>query len=256
MEPHENIAPCQCPSDFGEELPREMYLAAKHGQLRKIKQYLGKGHDVNACDEDSCSLLASACIANRLEVVRFLHRIPHLHRNVKDWSGDTPLMHAARMGHKEVVEELLTCPHPCRLNIDIQNSYEDKAESIAIASSNEEIARLIQNTRLPRLQWHPDLCHTLVPAKMPEAEVTFECNICLEEYDTRERRPRVLSCGHSLCTTCITWEVMTGGSCFLTNHMRRCQPRLFLSLPMKPFLKRLKASWKITPSLGPKISQM
>ena len=91
---------------------QEMYLAAKHGQLKKIKQYLEKGHDVNACDEDNCSLLASASIANRLEVVRFLHCLPQLHRNVTDWSGDTPLMHAARMGHREVVEELLTCPHP------------------------------------------------------------------------------------------------------------------------------------------------
>ncbi|XP_045116688.1 ankyrin repeat domain-containing protein 50-like isoform X3 [Portunus trituberculatus] len=210
MEHHENMIPCQCPSDFGEVLPKEMYLAAKHGQLRKIKQYLEKGHDVNACDEDSCSLLASASIANRLEVVRFLHRFPQLHRNVTDWSGDTPLMHAARMGHREVVEELLTCPHPCRLNVDILNSHEDKAETIAIASSNEDIARLIQNTQLPRLQWHPDLCQALVPARMPVAEVIFECNVCYEDYDTRDRRPRVLSCGHSLCTTCISMMLGTG----------------------------------------------
>ena len=92
-----------------------MYLAAKHGRIEKIKRYLEKGHDVNACDEDGCSLLASACIANRLEVVRFLHKIPQLHRNVSDWSGDTPLMHAARMGHKQVVQLLLTCAHPVSL---------------------------------------------------------------------------------------------------------------------------------------------
>lgn len=181
-----------------------MYLAAKHGQLKKIRDYLEKGHDVNACDEDSCSLLASACIAGRLEVVRFLHRIPQLHRNVADWSGDTPLMHAARMGHIEVVQELLTRPHPCRLNVDVMNSYEDKATNIAIASSNSDIAELIQNTKLPKLQWHPELCQALVPVRIPAAEVTFECSVCMEEYNTKERRPRALSCGHSLCTACIT----------------------------------------------------
>lgn len=88
-----------------------MYLAAKHGDLKKIREYLEKGSDVNAQDEDSCTLLASACVTGRLEVVRFLQRIPELHRNIPDWTGDTPLMHAIRMGHKEVVEELLKRPH-------------------------------------------------------------------------------------------------------------------------------------------------
>lgn len=35
-------------------------------------------------------------------------------------------------------------------------------------------------------------------------QVVFECPICLESYDTNERRPRTLSCGHSHCTDCIT----------------------------------------------------
>ncbi|KAG0703715.1 Kinase D-interacting substrate [Chionoecetes opilio] len=209
MEPREEKEPCQCPEDCGEVLPKEMYLAAKHGQLKKVKEYLKKGHNVNACDEDSCSLLASACIAGHLLVVRFLHRIPQLHRNVSDWSGDTPLMHAARMGHKAVVEELLSSPHPCRLNVDVLNNYKDKAEKIALASSNADIARLIHNTQLPQLEWHPDLCHALVlPVRHPASEVspgfTFECNVCLDEYNTKERRPRSLSCGHSICTHCIS----------------------------------------------------
>ncbi|MPC59848.1 hypothetical protein E2C01_053876 [Portunus trituberculatus] len=74
---------CQCPSDFWEVLPR-MYLVAKHGQLRKIKQCLVESHDMSACDEDSCSLLASVSITNHLEVVRFLCRFPQLHCNVTD----------------------------------------------------------------------------------------------------------------------------------------------------------------------------
>ncbi|MPC18752.1 hypothetical protein E2C01_011648 [Portunus trituberculatus] len=45
----------------------------------------GQGdHDVNAFDENSCSLLASVSIANCLEVVRFLHFFPQFHRNMTD----------------------------------------------------------------------------------------------------------------------------------------------------------------------------
>ncbi|XP_045117427.1 uncharacterized protein LOC123508072 [Portunus trituberculatus] len=96
-----------------------MYLAAKHGQLGKIKQYLEKDRDKNACDEESCNLLACTNIANCLEVVHFLHC------NVTDklvWG------HASHACCQEVVEELLVCPHPCHLNVDIQTSYENKAE--------------------------------------------------------------------------------------------------------------------------------
>ena len=39
----------------------------------------------------------------------------------------------------------------CHLNVDILNSYEDKAVNIAIASSNVDIARLIENTKLPQV---------------------------------------------------------------------------------------------------------
>ncbi|XP_066990374.1 E3 ubiquitin-protein ligase TRIM32-like [Macrobrachium rosenbergii] len=31
-----------------------------------------------------------------------------------------------------------------------------------------------------------------------------DCQVCLERFDNAERRPRCLSCGHTLCTSCLT----------------------------------------------------
>lgn len=201
----EGPEPCKCPKDSSDVLSMEMYLAAKHGDLKKIREYLRKGNDVNAQDEDSCTLLASACVTGRIEVVRFLQKIPELHRNIADWTGDTPLMHAARMGHKEVVEELLKHPHQCCLDVEALNNYEDTALSIAVASNRRDIVKLLKETKLPpAIQFHPDSQDALVPYRPRAVEVTFECPICLEKYDTNERRPRSLSCGHTHCTECIT----------------------------------------------------
>lgn len=88
-----------------------MYLAAKNGDLRRVRKYLEDGHDINAADSDGYTLLSSACVGGQLSVVRLLQRQPHLHRNPRDWAGDTPLMYAAMMGHAEVVKELISRPH-------------------------------------------------------------------------------------------------------------------------------------------------
>ena len=31
----------------------------------------------------------------------------------------------------------------------------------------------------------------------------MECYVCLEKYDTIERQPKILPCGHSLCSQCL-----------------------------------------------------
>ena len=34
-------------------------------------------------------------------------------------------------------------------------------------------------------------------------ENIVECNICMEKYDKKEKIPRILSCGHTFCTSCL-----------------------------------------------------
>jgi len=37
----------------------------------------------------------------------------------------------------------------------------------------------------------------------------LECSVCCERYDDRERVPRVLHCGHTFCTSCLTQLCVT-----------------------------------------------
>lgn len=37
-----------------------------------------------------------------------------------------------------------------------------------------------------------------------------DCQVCLERFDNAERRPRCLSCGHTLCTCCLTDIIIQG----------------------------------------------
>src|SRR5690242_11807114 len=34
-------------------------------------------------------------------------------------------------------------------------------------------------------------------------ENLLDCNICLEKYDSKEKIPRLLKCGHTFCTKCL-----------------------------------------------------
>ena len=34
-------------------------------------------------------------------------------------------------------------------------------------------------------------------------ENIIECSICLEKYDKKEKLPRILTCGHTFCTSCL-----------------------------------------------------
>ena len=36
-----------------------------------------------------------------------------------------------------------------------------------------------------------------------ELESSFECSICMEQFDSTHRAPRVLSCGHTHCEECL-----------------------------------------------------
>ncbi|KAK4291658.1 hypothetical protein Pmani_035528 [Petrolisthes manimaculis] len=206
--------PCQCLSLSYGSLPSDMYLAAKNGDLMKVRQFIENGNDINAADSDGYTLLSSACVGGQKTVVRFLQKQLYLHRNVRDWAGDTPLMHAAMMGHAEVVKELVNCPHMCVLDLNACNNYEESALEVAISAGHADVEQVLKNAKLPKLLAPGDFKAALTPikAKVPSM-VKFECQVCLEEYDLEERRARTLSCGHSVCTSCI--------SGILTNYTNR-----------------------------------
>ncbi|XP_053634925.1 osteoclast-stimulating factor 1 isoform X3 [Cherax quadricarinatus] len=203
--------PCVCPTIAYHTLPGSMYLAAKNGELDEVRQYLQAGNDINAADGDGYTLLSSACVGGQLALVRYLHQQPYLHRNTRDWAGDTPLMHAAMMGHTDVVYELMTTPHPCRLNVKSVNDYNESALTLAISNEYTEVSNIIKSVQLPQMPAPEKFAEkkSLVKAK-GYLDVKFECQVCLECYNNNERRPRSLSCGHTFCTKCINETLIRG----------------------------------------------
>jgi len=43
--------------------------------------------------------------------------------------------------------------------------------------------------------------------------LTKECPICLEDYDSKNKKPMVMECGHSVCYTCLTSILRTSKKC-------------------------------------------
>jgi len=36
-----------------------------------------------------------------------------------------------------------------------------------------------------------------------DSGITFECQICFEEYNNDDKKPMVLDCGHTICNSCL-----------------------------------------------------
>jgi hypothetical protein len=53
-------------------------------------------------------------------------------------------------------------------------------------------------------------------------ENILDCAICLEHYDNKEKMPRILRCGHTFCTRCLTslTKVNNSEPNINTNHIK------------------------------------
>ena len=66
------------------------------------------------------------------------------------------------------------------------------------------------------------------PAAAAPRSASEACALCFDDYDAEEHLPRVLSCGHTLCTTCLqSWwganaRAPTGGDTSDKRKLLRC----------------------------------
>ena len=88
------------------ESPKDIWEAAKQGNLEAVKQHLADGADVNAKDKYGLTPLHYAAWQGRNEIVELL-TANGADVNAKDVDGGTPLHEAASDGRKEVVELLI-----------------------------------------------------------------------------------------------------------------------------------------------------
>ncbi|MDB4712759.1 ankyrin repeat domain-containing protein [bacterium] len=88
------------------ESPKDIWEAAKQGNLEAVKQHLADGADVNAKDKYGLTPLHHAAWQGRNEIVELLIA-NGADVNAKDVDGGTPLHEAASDGRKEVVELLI-----------------------------------------------------------------------------------------------------------------------------------------------------
>ncbi len=88
------------------QLDDELIEAAEDGDIMNVKEFIKKGADVNAKDNDyGWTALMHASIYGHKEIVEILIS-NKADVNAKDNDDFTALMYASREGHKEIVEIL------------------------------------------------------------------------------------------------------------------------------------------------------
>jgi ankyrin repeat protein len=104
-------------SHRSEKMPRALISASASG-FHKVVEALLESHDdcnVNLRDSSGETSLLVAARKGRWKVVEILLQYPDCNVNLRDLSENTPLMLAAKSGHVEVVLQLLACER-CGVN--------------------------------------------------------------------------------------------------------------------------------------------
>lgn len=78
----------------------------------QIMSWLEDGGDVNAYNADGNTILHLACVTGQDGLVQNLLRFPHLHLNMRNDQGCTPICLAARWGHIRCVQLIINAHHP------------------------------------------------------------------------------------------------------------------------------------------------
>lgn len=87
---------------LGEFNRTPMDMAVYHGKAEMVKLLLAKGANVNAQNDQGCTLLHIAIEQGHLSVVIELIQSPHLNVNVVDSSNHSPLFYAIGLGRTDI----------------------------------------------------------------------------------------------------------------------------------------------------------
>lgn len=105
------------------QLPDEK-CRTRNNLLKLLLQY---GANVNIVDQKGRHVLSRACIEEKEDIVRLLCNIANLDvdLNLRDYEGNTPLMHSVRTGNAALVKFLVDELNKFQVDIDVRN-HEDR----------------------------------------------------------------------------------------------------------------------------------
>jgi len=123
-----------------QDLDRQLLLAAKNGNLVKVRSLAFQSANVNVKDQDEWTPLLWAVMNSHTDIARFL-LASGANPNTRNKYGWTPLMWAAGQGDREIVRSLIA--RGARLNAQDRNGWTammwawdgNQQEAIAILKS-------------------------------------------------------------------------------------------------------------------------
>lgn len=116
----------------------DIFEAISKNKIKRIKELLSSGIDVNTKNEYENTFLHIACLNNNIEIVKLLLTHPKIDVNSKNKDGQTPLYVACYDNNVEIVKLLLT--HP-KIDVNIQDR--DTPLYIACGSNRIEVVKLL-----------------------------------------------------------------------------------------------------------------
>jgi diguanylate cyclase (GGDEF)-like protein len=128
-------------------LDLELVIASRAGDLKRVRQLLNSGANVNATDNKGNTPLMEAAFFKYPEVVQILLE-KGADVSLRNNGGDTALIEAMRAGHADVVELLLLKTTFVDLKADVAPVY--KALLEASAYGKTEVARIVKDYLLAR----------------------------------------------------------------------------------------------------------
>ena len=139
------------------QLPDEK-SRTRHNLLKLLLQY---GANVNIVDQKGRHVLSRACIDEKVDIVRLLSNVANqdVDLNLRDFEGNTPLMHSVRAGNAALVKFLVDELNKFQVDIDIRN-HEDRTPYLeAKRLGYEECAVILlkEGNASPNIQVNPFL---------------------------------------------------------------------------------------------------